>query len=362
MIKWEKNKITTKTNYMLLTKSNEINVIDCDEVKRILGVSDLRTFMSTENFPKPFFNEDKLVFDKELINKYFNVDNIDEPFLSIEDAANYLELTVPRLAHLALRSRIPSYRLKHVKGSGYLFRKSELEKFREVKISGDTEFANYYIANQLVKDMLFLFLQKFYAVSPEDRGFEIMSKYLFDSATLEDIGQYYDISRERVRQIVQENVNKIKHYDFCNEQDYMSLQKKVAQQELEITHLRKVSGVGSLNEEANKIIDIFSSLLSTKLLDCDLSVRATNSLYNGNIITVYDLLPSCRKNFLGLKKLKNMGKTTINELREFIKEKDKNLMSKVGFGLQEFIDDNPATNLQNLVFKLLNDKFSHDSK
>ncbi len=108
------------------------NKISAEELCKILDVSNLITLQTTKEFP--LADENKL-FDKKEVCNFFKLDNIDEPFIKLKKASEYTGLSSSMIMSLIKKNRIKSYRLKNsVKGSGYLFRKSELDLSKEIAL------------------------------------------------------------------------------------------------------------------------------------------------------------------------------------------------------------------------------------
>lgn len=326
---------TKRTKYSISRMSQE-------EVCKTLGILDLRTLLTSEKFPRPFFDEDKLWFNKKDICKYFNVDNMDEPFITLKEAAEYLDIHCDKLARLSLIGEIPNYRLKNVKGSGYLFRKSELKPFSDINLEGNVDFVNYYVGNELLRELLIKLIDSF-QIHYEKRDYDIICKHFLERRSFVSISKEMGLSRERIRQIVGKAIKRIKYNTYYSPMEYVKLQRKIAQQELEIKYLKNVKGIKDKRDFnlSQENLDLFTTFLRGYVSDLDISVRAKNCINNAGIETVKDLVCFCYKdNFKTLRKLRNAGKKSVDEVKELISEERNKLKNSTGIDLQELIMSN----------------------
>jgi excisionase family DNA binding protein len=330
------------------------NSITSEELCKKLSIKDTRSLLTTEGFPKPLFNEGEMLFSKEEVSKYFNIENIDEAFITTKEAAKYVNLGTEHLKNLASQNKVPSYRMKSVKGSGYLFRKSELDIFLKTDVKGNTEFVNYFVGNEIMKN-IFLNYIELYRNVVTIREHEVVYEYFFNRKTFVEIGKHFDLTPIRVRSIFYKAMNRFnRKLTTQNMLDIGELERKIIQKDIEIKYLReliyekKLASSDAKQTEFNEYQKTKTCVdfLSRNILDEDISVRALNILRGIDKINIYDILVNFNtfnKTARHLIKLRNMGKRTCNELTEFIIDKEKEFEIVTGVSSEEFFSDRPKT-------------------
>lgn len=338
----------------------DFNKITLEELSSIIRVKDLRTILSKNGFPKPLFNEDEILFDKQQVADYFNLDNLDEPFMVLKEACEFLGLSESYLSHLTYKGDVPSYRLKSSKGSGYLYRKSELEIFNETKIEGDEHFVNYFMANSILKKLFMTFIKEHFKNDSTTQEYEIVCSYLLDRKRFQEIANDKDISKERIRQIFHKAIFRIesKISDITNK-NYVELQRQLIHKDNEIKWLKdKIKSLdkdnyGSYHDhEIDNLSDMYIKLLNLDLIHEDLSVRALNCLKD-IVDTTYDLMTKFNiytKDLNNLSKMRNLGSKSFHEIYEFMKERAVLLEESTGICSTDFLLNTPRNETHALVF------------
>lgn len=137
---------------------------------------------------------------------------------------------------------------------------------------------------------------------------------------MEEIGNYYGLTRERIRQIFYKALRR--------SVDMKSILERLPQAEkdsAELEYLRKKS-----KQDHERIIELEEKLnlspsqrqeaadrelMMTRLVDCNLSVRALNCLKAADIETICDLVQLKKETLL---QFRNFGKKTLRELDDFL--------------------------------------------
>lgn len=351
--------------------NNRINNISSDELCAKLKVADVRSLLTTEGFPKPLFDGKKLMFNLDEVARHFNIENFDEPFITLKEAAEFLGINPPHLQSLIGRKEVPFYRLKSTKGSGYLFRKSEIEFLNEIKIEGNTDFVNYFIGTDIMRDLFSLFIKEHFKDMSTVREYEILCMYFFDRCNFEVIAQKTDLTRERVRQIFNKSVRRLRgRIISATRSNLLELERSIIHKDIEISHLKKLLKNDKPNiilddnysEHIDSIGEIYVKFLSQSLYDEDISVRAMNCLKSIDYYTVYDLLinhNSYNNGFKELLRLRNMGKKTANELIPFVKSKEQELEKLTGVSTKEFLLNKSDSPLNVLLFMQVHAKMGY---
>jgi len=329
------------------------NSISSEELCKKLSIKDTRSLLTTEGFPKPLFNEGEILFSKEEVSKYFNIENIDEPFISTIEAAEYLGITAQHLKNLVKENQVPSYRLKSVKGSAYLFRKSELDVFRKIDVNGNVNFVNYFVGNEAMK-IIFLNYIDLYKNEISIREHEVVYEYFFNRKTFDEIGQNFDLTTKRVRLIFNKTMSRFKRrLSTKNMLNFGELERTIIQKDIEIKYLKDIinsnipkSSENDAHFDEYNILNKCISFLGISLYNEDISVRALNVLKDYGYYNLYSLLSNFntyKKTSYHIIKFRNLGKKTMNELIEYIEKKEKDFEIKTGVSSEEFFSDKPKT-------------------
>jgi len=321
---------------------DRLNNISSDELCALLKVADTRSLLTTDGFPKPLFKDNKIFFDKKQVAKYFNIDNIDEPFITLKEAAEYIDVHPSYLIRLANRNEVPTYRLKTKKGSGYLFRKSELNFLNEIKIDGNNDFINFFIGTDILRNLFKTFIEHHFKDVATVREYEIVCMYFFNRYSFEKISEITDLSYERVRQLFLKSIRRITGCVVKSSQrNFIELERLIVHKDIEIALLKKqlikekpdVLIQETFHFELDYMIDLYINYLSKLIIYEDLSVRALNCLkrsgiFKSDAFNRYDLM-SVYNSFNGghkkLLKIINLGKKTSDELFEKITYWEKEL-------------------------------------
>ncbi len=316
-----------------------VSKMTSEEVLTTLGVSDMRTLLNNKDFPKPLFEGDKIMFRKKQLCKYFNVDNMDEPFITLKEAAKFLDLKETRLSNFSLMGRVPNYRVKSIKGSGYLYRKSELEKIKNVRIEGNVEFVNNFAGSEILRSFFLKFITKYEAVFPQ-KDYDIVCKYLIQGWNLAEIGAKVGLSRERVRQIIEKATKRLTNDKYFHPLEYVELERKLAQKDMEIKYLKATYGIKDDKlDMTDGQTDFVTKFLCQRIEDLDLTVRAYHCLHDAGVVNVYDLAEFCYKDdFRTLSKIRNSGKRTVDEVRDLLKDFNKKLKSETLIDLKDLVN------------------------
>lgn len=347
------------------------NSISSEELCKKLNIKDIRSLLTTDGFPKPLFNEGEILFSKEEVSKYFNIENIEEPFMTTKDAAIYVKLSEQHLKNLAAKNQVPSYRIKSTKGSGFLFRKSELDSFIKTDIKGDTEFINYFVGNEIMRN-IFLNYIDLYKDEVTIREHEIVYEYFFNRKTFSELAKEFELTPLRVRSIFYKAMNRFnRKLSVKNMLNIGELEKMLIQKDIEIRYLRTIlyaQSPVSIDDKQNhfnefKKINTCVEFLSKRIKDEEISARSLNALFCIDAYIVYDLINEYntrKKNIKDIMKFRNVGKRTYNELVEYITQKEKDFEDITGISADEFFSDKPTTPENLYLFSKIHANFKNN--
>lgn len=345
--------------------------ITSEQLCKILNISDLRTLQSTNGFPKPLFDESELMYDKKEVAKYFNLDNIDEPFITLKEAADYVGLPDSRILSLTKNDEIPSYRLKSSKGSGYLFRKSELDFLKEIQIEGNVNFVNYFTGTEVIRKIFKYYIEGNFKNHATVREYEIFMLHFFDRWSLEKIGEELDLTRARVNQIYQKTIRRIyNRVRIESKLNLLELERKIIHKDIEIKFLKglleknnpdKYEALNYDSVEIKSLEESFLSFFKKDIYNEELSVRALNSLKHIDVITIYHLITlfgSHSKDQKNLYKQRNVGKKTADEIIEYIKIKELEIEKLTGISCADFMNKKSDNEKHIFLFNQVHEKIN----
>lgn len=151
----------------------------------------------------------------------------------------------------------------------------------------------------------------------------ILSEYLFSDANIEDVSDGLNLTRERVRQII----NKAKRKVLINKYRFKTVEAleyslSNIRREIDLCEIKKKQLHNSLkikdNEPLLKILTVRQfEFVKKKTTELDLSVRAYNCLKAADIHSIEELL---KFNVDELLKFRNFGKKSLNELENLLGE------------------------------------------
>lgn len=343
--------------------------ISSEQLCKILNISDLRALQTTTDFPKPLFNEGDLLFDKKEVAKYFNLDNIDEPFITLKEAAEYIGLPDSRILSLTKNDEIPSYRLKSTKGSGYLFRKSELEFLKEIQIEGNINFVNYFSGTEVLRNLFKAYIEGNFKNHCTIREYDVFMMHFFGRWSLEKIGEEFDLTRNRVNQIYQRTIRRIyNRVNIESKSNLLELERKIIHKDIEIKFLKGLLEKNNPEQyqtlnydsmEIKSLEEIYLSFFKKDIYNEDLSVRALNSLKHINIITIYNLITlfgSHSNDQKNLHNQRNVGKKTADEVIEYIKIKELEIQKLTGISCEDFMNKKSDNEKYIFLFNQIHEK------
>lgn len=167
-----------------------------------------------------------------------------------------------------------------------------------------------------------------------------LTQHCKNEKSLTEIADYFELSRERIRQIVYKASKKMVHYLKCyekyKEKEQLEHDKKVDEEKLNEYRERLVQEFyrrGIYTQEMELVfgtIDVLPTLNTQynqiTIADLDLSVRSYNCLRRAGIETLQEL---CDKTEIDMMKVRNLGKKSLKEI--------KNKMAEYGcaFALEE---------------------------
>jgi predicted DNA-binding protein YlxM (UPF0122 family) len=246
---------------------------------------------------------------EELISKFRNGGVYDVSEVSA--LYNISESTVTQLADFNFISAV---KLTSSKGSKTLFLKEDIEREKELLL--------HYSRAKDIKRLARLgekILEFFkYAQHLTEREHEFFRLYYLDEHTYEEIGIQFDLSRERVRQIVMRATRRIftKLSYFIRSEQEFRLYKHQYKESIEKAKLYDLvmQLVKPPEEKAEEPPIDYSQM---KLVDFDLSTRALHTLHYADIETVAQLITWSKADLL---KCRNLGLSTLTEIEEFLRQ------------------------------------------
>lgn len=327
---------------------NKKKYISKEEAIRLLGISRKQTLDTTLHFPKPVKIDGDIFYSKKRLQKFLNIDNLDEPFIFAEEAATLLGVDVARLRYLASKELIPFYRLKTLKGSGYMFKKSELESMKSnPTIIRSIAAVNAYMKADVLKNVFSILINKHF--EKDSRTYRILKGHFIFDKSYQEIGDELGITRERIRQILNKEVERISSGEYiANPSDVIDLKQTIARQKREVEYWKNIAqSQGGKNAPACDF-DMFEKiyfLLSKRLTDYRLSVRAHNVLQSNNFKTVADIMEFCfdtEDYYSKLRALRNLGRKTYEEIRDLVEKIRREISNEYTYDVADIFKPIPS--------------------
>ncbi len=197
------------------------SLISYKDLSTKLSISDLRTLQSTEGFPKPVIDEDLLYFPKKEVCEFFNVEHLDENFITLKEAADILDTKPSNLHQKAFHGEVPSYRLKQKRGSAFLFRKSEITKVDPAEsIEPNHNYINLSTLNHKLTNLFIYYLTEVKHQLTE-RETEVLREHLCNNVPLVNLSDKFELTPTRTKQILQKGIKSLKRtMNFLNYKNY----------------------------------------------------------------------------------------------------------------------------------------------
>lgn len=314
------------------TNATASQLLSKEEAMNILRIKDDRTLLYKRRF-QIIMKDDNIYFSKSELSKHLGT-GFTEPFLDTIEASEYLGISEQQLLGLLLKKALPYYSFTKSKGSKRLFKKSELESFKEepdkIYLRSHTDIAN---KTRLIKWLreLFLFclneeqLLGFLSTREKD-----IVKAVISEKNLDDIATELSLPRQRVRQLFDKAARRIHMYLFhyfkniLNENEYykkkcdeLAFKNKILEEAISIVSKNTGASISTIENTDEAVIAIHN-LLKTKIVDLFTNIRILNGLKYQDIETLSDLV-SCNKR--ELLHLRNFGKKSLIELEELVHSK-----------------------------------------
>lgn len=313
-----------------------------DEVADIFRATPrtINSYIEEGLIPSTKIDDSSHIFLEELAQK-LGVKDFNEPFITSKEAQEFLESNKIFDAAFCKKEGIPFYRLSNSKETKLLFRKSELEIWKNRRDELSLEYDPIMLSD-IHRDNLLKYawhvVKKILFHLPE-RDAEIYDLFLC-GATLEEVAIKSDFSKLRVKQIIEKSTRELSFFAM----EFSKIIKLYLESGLSIDEISefiknysyKVSEINKkektlliLKEEfvnflEKEMSDDFVSektnpILKKKLRDFDLSVRALNCLKAAEVETLEELC-SFEKN--DLLKFRNFGKKAMSEIVKFVEEEN----------------------------------------
>jgi RNA polymerase sigma factor (sigma-70 family) len=306
------------------------DLISSSELAALLhvGVTAIHYNNRVGNLPKPISKSKNVgtefLYSKIEVAQALGLDNLDEPFLTMDEAVKFLHMAPSNIKELCRNKFVPLpyYTLGGDirTGSRYYFRQSELEAYlKQDKLGlikqhpggcrgrGNSNYKLNFLLNVLQRALENSNLSQ--------RESEVLKMAMIDNQSLEEIGEKFNLSRERVRQILE----KARHRLLRRLSATKNLEAII--QDLRLTNGSLTKTIkdleGKLNLPPSLPPTSTDRLLATPIDELELSVRAHNCLKAANIKTLGELAQLQEYELL---KFRNFGRKALNELSYLLEE------------------------------------------
>ncbi len=151
-----------------------------------------------------------------------------------------------------------------------------------------------------------------------DREEKIIRLYYIDGKTFEEIGKYFGITRERIRQIHAKAITKLKLFKKYFYVGKWCLMEELAKEEYQ-KYLETQKSFRTYESAKQYILQyesgVFLPIREQKIENLDLSMRTYNCLKRAGIRTIGDLL---NFSYYDLIKIRNLGRKSMKEVLDKI--------------------------------------------
>lgn len=248
-----------------------------------------------------------ICLDKELCHRILN-----ETPISINEAVKKYHISESTIKRYIRNGLLSVFQNKEAKGSKMFIFENELTELVGKEIYPRNGLSSAYIVNET---------NKFYMTILRPiltyKEYNIIKSIILDKKPTSVICEEQDLSRERVRQILRKGMFKVKRY-VSMYPEYETLKEELSllrEEKRKITNY--LLGVKNENSKELELFTKQQELFNTKITSLQMSVRAYNVLYSGNIETIGDLVSYNRSDML---KFRNLGKKVLMELEQLLDE------------------------------------------
>lgn len=316
---------------MRMREDIEQQTIEKSELKRIFSIKMDRTinsyiekdvFRVVGNAPKfdPF---DQTLFDYEHICKILGLKKLpNEPFLTTDEAIKILGLPIGydkgSIRKYCARHRIPYYILENARGTKTYFLRSELESALEYKIKWGTEFPDYVVKNNILRDVFKMLLNPVICKTLNVNERNIITEIVLNAKTLGESALIHGMSTEQARRFfvrgIRDVLENLQSLDF-NLNKLEELSKENSKLKFENSIFKNKLKI--LTKEQDKTEYKHLDSLSKPFSDFNLPARVMGLLNRMESRNLYDLSKFRRSE---VEKYQNAGTKTIDALEILLRQ------------------------------------------
>jgi len=305
----------------------KIDTISLPELMQLLKHSKatIDRHIKAGHLPRPI-SDNQYLFRRQDIAKKIGVDDLDEEFILIEEAAEILGFGVAILRSMCHSKHwpVPHYKLIAKRGSGYLFRRSELEKYKQVSLVKSCQCLayedKYNLLIEVFSSVATLAGSEFGCLSLVQAN--VLREAIVHGKQLPELAKDYVKSGESVRQTLIKAKGNLKTW-LPRLNDYVVNSKKEIRRLIqENKHLKKENKALAKDIQAYEIDNVHALYLDVdKVLLSDLEV-STRIKYAAKALDVTFLDEFCEYTANDFLCLKNFGRVALAELKNKLAEHD----------------------------------------
>lgn len=234
------------------------------------------------------------------VHFHFAKTNLVQSFPTIEDARNYRDF----IFHEKLEMKKEEARIRIRNEDNQYIKDFEKTYPYNILNAIDFEFAD---ESEFEKALATCY----------EREKEIIKQYYEEGKNLQQIANNYNITRERVRQIVGKALKRIKHYLTYHKSEEEMIKKENELNKYRNMLIKEFAEKGIYTKDMELVFgDV--NLKQHTIEELDLSVRSYNCLRRANIRTLEELVKYSPDD---LKKLRNLGNKCIKEIAYKLEER-----------------------------------------
>lgn len=300
------------------------STITLQQLAKVLKFSPntMRYHYAVGNLPKPIGGGRKvkreLFFNTVEVAAKLNIDNLDEPFLDLQDAAQLLDVDVQTVRSL-VRDKylpLPYFKMNYChEGASLRFRVSEIKDYLKQRETMQLNFSNnnercrssYF----KIKYVLEIFELCLAGVNLSPREMEVIRFLIVENKSLREAHEFFHITHERVRQVFVKTMAKIRAHLGKIKYDKNALPGRTVKEQVSIEEIQLLRQ--QVTELSQKLAEAGIKVIVPLPVDeIDLSIRARNCLRAAEIKDLNELEKWTER---GLLRHENLGCKTLAELR-----------------------------------------------
>lgn len=297
--------------------SDKIKKSELSKILRV-GERSINSYVENGILPAPSYPtypETEMLFDRKDIARILGVKEIpDEPFIELCDAAKIIKCTEPNTTYLAKSGKIPSYRLKNIKGHKFLFLKSELKSIMRGSIEWNADFSNLFFKQFYLRAIFNEILDNGVVKDLKPNEMKAVRDIIIHKKTIAQLADDLKITDAGVRLLFQRACRRI-YYRIKQIPDRLASMDLLIKDNIDLRNENDL--LKSLVKENRLLNDTNIDVLKIRMVDLDISPRLLHIFKSVDIFNIGDMVKWSKRDLM---KIRNFGVTTMREVENVIEK------------------------------------------